>query len=1017
MASHRRGRLAVLLALIGTILTGVPPGTSLAQSQLPGAIRGTVYDADFQVPMAQVRVWISETRMTTLSSEDGDFLFERVPPGRYTLTFTKDGYERRVKFDVVVTPGQMNDLRIELASEVVEMEELVVTGADLLADSEIGQLEIRAAAVSVQDAISSELIRKAGVSDVAGALKLVVGASVVEGKYATVRGLSDRYTGTTVNGVRIPSTDPRKRAVQVDVFPTGTVENVTVTKTFTPDLQGDFTGGGVDIQTKSVPEGKILSVKLSSGYNSLATRNQDYLSYPGGGVPTLGFAGRERDLPAEARDPLPPRPQASPRPTEESIEAAQAWDRFSNAFAPAMGVDTTTPGFDQGLSIVAGNRYPLGQDDTLGVIGALTYSHDYDYFDGGLNNSGLVGVANEPIALTVRSDRKGTEELLLGGLLNVVWQPNESSEYSLKVVANQSARDEARFQVKELGGSLVEQNQSLHYLERTVGSLQLHGNSPLGRPFGGSFSELTVNWVAAYNVTRQDEPDRRFFRNFYDEDLLSAEMPSNSTEAQNTRRNFREIEEDGHVGAVDFELPFTQWTHTAGKLKAGLFLERSDRTFQERTFVYSWTTRQCCVFTSDEVKLNRSYVRYQGDEPGDLWTDVFTDPERIGMASNVDSDRVADNQLLWVLAPLGTDVDYSGEQAIEALYLMADLPLSARLRLIGGARYERTDLSVSPSRPDGQVEIIRFDPDNLQRYIDVVPQEEAKALIEDSDILPSVGLVFEWTPGMNLRASWSKTIARPTIRELAPVATSEYLDGDEVVGNPDLVLTDVTNYDLRWEWFRRPGEVLAVSLFYKDLRNPIEYLSFGASNRFFIQPVNYERGTARGVEFEARTSLDVVHRWLETVSVGLNYTAIDSEVEVPALEQQSLASFGLDQTTRRLQGQPDSVLNANVTWDYPRTGSSVALFYNRVGEVLLTGAAVGDSAVPDVLETTFDSLDVRFSQSFPRVKKVDFSVSLKGSNLLQSEKGSVFRTPYGEEEIKLLHDTATKIGLSLNWKW
>ena len=128
------------------------------------------------------------------------------------------------------------------------MEELVVSGADLLSSSEFGLLDIRAASVSIQDAVSAELIRKAGASDASDALKLVVGASVNEGKYATVRGLSDRYTGTTLNGVRVPSADPRRRAVQVDLFPTGTIDSVTVTKTFQPDLQGDFTGGGVDLR-------------------------------------------------------------------------------------------------------------------------------------------------------------------------------------------------------------------------------------------------------------------------------------------------------------------------------------------------------------------------------------------------------------------------------------------------------------------------------------------------------------------------------------------------------------------------------------------------------------------------------------------------------------------------------------------------------------------------------------------------------------------------------------------------
>ena len=191
-----------------------------AQAQdYQGAIRGTVLDTDFGVPLSQVRVQVLEARATTLTSVDGTFLLERIPAGEYTVTFSKEGYERVVRPNVVVLPGSLADVDVRMAQSIVEMPELVVTGAELLGGSEMAMLEIRAQAVTVQDAVSSELLSKAGVSDVAGALKLVVGASVVEGKYATVRGLSDRYTGTTLNGIRVPSADPRKRAVQMDLFP------------------------------------------------------------------------------------------------------------------------------------------------------------------------------------------------------------------------------------------------------------------------------------------------------------------------------------------------------------------------------------------------------------------------------------------------------------------------------------------------------------------------------------------------------------------------------------------------------------------------------------------------------------------------------------------------------------------------------------------------------------------------------------------------------------------------------
>src|SRR6185295_15188441 len=111
----------------------------------------------------------------------------------------------------------------------------------------------------------------------------------------------------------------------------------------------------------------------------------------------------------------------------------------------------------------------------------------------------------------------------------------------------------------------------------------------------------------------------------------------------------------------------------------------------------------------------------------------------------------------------------------------------------------------------------------------------------------------------------------------------------------------ITNYDLRWEWFRKEGEVLAVSVFDKKLTDPIELISFVVGGRNLVQPINYETGSVRGAEFEARFPLGEASEHLAGWSVGANYTILDSEVDVPPIEQQSLQTFGLAEATRRLQ--------------------------------------------------------------------------------------------------------------------
>ncbi len=1018
--SGRVALLALLLVLSCTRLRAAEGAT--------GALRVTVYDVDFNVPLAQVRVSVLGTTRGGITSSEGTLLLGEVPAGIYTLSFAKDGYERRILSDVAVTAGQVANVRIDLTQNVVEMEELVVTGVPFLADSEIAALEVRAASVNMQDTISTELISKAGAGDVAGALKLVVGASVSEGKYATVRGLSDRYTGATLNGVRVPSADPRRRAVQIDLFPTGTIEGVDVSKTFTPDLQGDFTGGGVDIRTKSIPEGLVLSASISGEYNTGSTGNQRFLTYEGGGVPATGFAGSDRNRPAISDAPLPPLPRPAVNPSETALAAAEVYDDLVRSFVPVMGVEQAAPEPDFGASVVGGNRWKLDNGLLIGFLGALTYTRKHDLYLDGTTATGSVATSEQP-DVTVgakRSDSKGTDELLIGALANLVLRPSDRHEYAVRLIANQGAEDTARMQTLSLGDPTVEQNQGLQYTERTVGSAQLHGSHRFANPFplGRSDSEdLAFAWTLSYNLTRQNEPDVRFFRNIFDFETLSGEQVANTTDYQRTRRIWREISEGNEQGTADVTWPFAWDGGRKGRVKAGLFVDRSDRDFEQRSFFYSFVN-QLGTPSIPEIASNISKRRFQGTDPDQLWTDVFLDPERIGLAPvrcgpgqspfRASNNCAAPNQLLWVILPAGTDVDYTGEQRFGAGYVMADVPITRSLKLTGGVRRESTDLSIDPRNPvTGLVEVIEVG-ESGDRGIIRVPDTEGAAEIRESLWLPAVSAVWEVRDRMNLRFAWSRTLARPTFRELAPVATEEFIAGDEFIGNPDLTLTTVANYDLRWEWFRGAGEVFAASLFYKTLEGPIELIGFEAGGRSFVQPTNYETGQVQGAELEARLGLGVLSEKLRMFTVGTNYTLIDSQVDVPAAEQESLSRYRLDESTRRLQGQPSYLFNFFVDYDNDRTGTTASLFYNLTGEVLLTGAATGDlGGTPNVLA---DPVPVIVLSGSQRLSK-NVSLGLKVTNLLPETLRTFYRAPDRPEATKTERETFRLISLGVRVKW
>ena len=191
----------------------------LVSAEPAGSIRGMIYDKDFDVPLAAAEVTIIETGNKARATDEGNFLFGQVPPGKYTLVFSKDGYTRQVEANVVVSPGRMTEVDASLSGEFQEMEEFIVQDLQMDRGTEAGLLMLRVESPALLDSISSELISQAGAGDAASALKLVAGATVQDGKYAVVRGLPDRYVNSQMNRVRLPTADTDKRAVQLDQFP------------------------------------------------------------------------------------------------------------------------------------------------------------------------------------------------------------------------------------------------------------------------------------------------------------------------------------------------------------------------------------------------------------------------------------------------------------------------------------------------------------------------------------------------------------------------------------------------------------------------------------------------------------------------------------------------------------------------------------------------------------------------------------------------------------------------------
>ena len=279
-----------------TILFNLILFLSSAVAQESGSIFGKIVDSMTGEDLIGANLFLEGTTIGAASDLEGNYRITNIPSGIYTLSASMVGYTKLTVAELEIKSGESKKLDISLTSEAIETEEVVVT-ARMILNNEASLLKNRQKSNSISDAISSELISRSGSSNAGDAMTKVTGASVVDGKYVFVRGLGDRYSSMHLNGTELPSADPDKKAFNMDLFPTGVLDNIVTIKSFTPDKPGNFSGGLVDIATKSYPDVFTLKLSGSSSYNSSVTFNDKFLTYNGCKTDWLGFDDGSRAMP------------------------------------------------------------------------------------------------------------------------------------------------------------------------------------------------------------------------------------------------------------------------------------------------------------------------------------------------------------------------------------------------------------------------------------------------------------------------------------------------------------------------------------------------------------------------------------------------------------------------------------------------------------------------------------------------------------------------------------------------
>ena len=903
-------------------------GFTLAASAQATYIRGSVIDGSTGESIIGAAVKIEGTTVAGMTDLDGNFSL-KAAPGTYTVSVAYFTFKTKKIAGVVVKPGDATVLgTIVLESEDdVKLEEVVIT-AEAARNSEASLLTLKKKSTVIMDGISAAKIGLTGDATAVEAAKRVTGVSIEGGKYIFVRGLGDRYSKTTLNGMDIPGLDPDRNTIQMDIFPTDLISNIVVSKAFTADMPADFTGGLLNVETKAFPERKIFNVNMSGGYTPSMHFRSDYLTYKGSATDFLGFDGGTRRLPTGA--------DATVIPTPISGLGSQATNDFVNSF----------------------NNY---RD--------VFYGEYQRYADPSLT---------ELRYATTQEGAMGEQNVLVG-LLGGFAKKTSNRKFRMTLMHLQNGEKRAgQFEVLNDGAAVgqsgyIARSNNLEYNQRSLTNLLVNGT----RVWNDANEEL--DWRFAPTLSISSDPDIR--RTAYTFDPVTTAFAAGA--GGNPSRIWRSLAEVNLPLRVDYTKKFL-FNRAPGKLQYG-----ASNTFKFRDYEILFY----------DMQFFGLQPRWQA--PHD--PNVVLDPRNIygnGQGGTIyyqSGNRTPNPN------------KYQSNSNTAAAYVSTELAFSVRLKAVLGLRAEHF-IQRHTGRDQAYASGDVINGRNLDN--DVV--------LNSLDLFPSANLIYSVNENTNLRLVATRTIARPSFKELSFAQILDPLTNRIFNGSffpysswdGNLVETRITNADLRWERFFKDGQIFSVSGFYKQFQNPIELVRIAeqqTSTEF--QPRNVGTGTMLGAEIEWNKNFAFISPKLRPLSFNGNITLIQSQITMTTQEFNDRKAFErvgeTIENTRQMAGQSPYVLNGGLM--YTAEQNSFGIFYNVKGPTL---QIVGLGLFPDVYTMPFHSLNASFNRTVGKDDRG--SLKFRVSNLFGDDVLSVYKSFQAQDQVfsRLVPGMSFSVGYS-----
>jgi len=776
--------------------------------------------------------------------------------------------------------------------------------------------------------LTAEDLQRQGDDSAAAALRRVTGLSLVQGKFVYVRGLGERYSAALLNGSPLPSPEPLRRVVPLDLFPDSVLSNVVVQKTYSAKYPGEFGGGMVDLQSLTVPDEPFFSFASSVGGNT-ETTFKDAVTYDGGDWDLLGYDDGTRNMPHELRHAL-----STGRRIDAGSFSPEELQRIGRSFTNAplnlmQGTKDLQPDFS--LNLTGGRNFDTSWG-SLGLIAVAGVDNGWQTRSGTQQEGIVVGNVISP-----RTDydfRSTQNDSVVNGLLGfgAEWGDHRINLTNLYI---HHTTKEARTRAgnDESAGAFV-RDDFTEWFERELINTQLSGHH--------AFGSVQIDWRGAYATSSRDAPYEKGIRYR----LVGDEYLHNASQEQNYTR-FSQVNDDMLSAGLDVSYTLPASGRQDAVVSVGASWMQNDRNAESREF------RFLALDNALPLNVQRERVDF-------LLSDANIAPGLLTLRETTGADGAA---------------AYDGELTVKGVYAQIDAEFIPLWRTSFGLRYEDGDQRVTP------------------RNLFTGPAPTSAAPLDESYLLPSATVTWNFHEDMQLRLGASKTVGRPQFRELAP---QQYLDPDSdrlFIGNPFLVDTELVNVDARYEWYFGQGEFLTGGVFCKQLDRPIEAVVNEAGSTVQQTYLNAPEARLYGAEFELKKYFDlpIQSAWWggNRLFAATNYTYTKTEVKVNAGDVvYPLSGNGAPRAASdyirdgaALQGQSKNLANMQLGIENEARRTQVMLLASYVGKRI---AARGRPGQPDIVQDPGTTVDLVVRQGFSAFEH-DFTFGVEARNLFRED--------------------------------